>query len=128
MLADATTGAELWINIRKLKADLNIDGTPPGWRCLPRPARGNGHGIAGVIRNSSATVIRRGLNRAVIVASGKPPWLEGVPVKLHIQGIGFSHQQDSAPDRVEMVPGKDGLRARGTILLADDARSVHGPR
>ena len=66
-------------------------------------------------------------NGTVIIARVELAWLKGVPLKLHHQGVGLPHQQYSTPQRVELLPRKDGLGAGWAVLLANDARPVHGP-
>lgn len=127
MFADATAGTELWIHKGKLQANLYMHETPRGWRVVPGPTRGNGHGVSGVTCDLPAMVSRLIGNRTVIIARCELAWLKGVPLELHHQGIGLPHQQHSTPQCVELLPREDGLGAGWAVLLANDARPVHGP-
>ena len=126
MFADPATGAEFWVHVGKLQTDLDVDGTPRRWRCLPWQVRINPQGTVRII-DDSAAVARPAGDHAVVIPRGELAWLEPSPLQLNGHGIGPFRPQHPAPDRTEVFPREDGLWAGGAILLADDTRPVHGP-
>jgi len=128
VFAYATADAELRVHIGSLESHLNFNPTARFGSDIPKFSLIEGNGAAGVVNDVDKLFPPLLGDFDIVVTGGESARCQTVSFKFHNSLIRFQNRKDAASNGDEVLSGKYSLRAHRAVFLADDARSVHGPR